>query len=186
MVKNKLLIMSGCPGSGKSTYAKKYLSSAKYVSRDEIRFSIVSENEKYFSKENEVFKKFIKEINDGLREHVDVVADATHLNKQSRYKLFRNLNINKENTQIELFCMHVPLETCLERNEKRRGTRSYVPENALKRMHSSYQLPYGDEGILYDTEYIVSPYGEEGVVEYIYKRKDKTNGLFYVGCSYRT
>lgn len=42
-MKNKLYIMCGCPGSGKTTYAKKYLinDNTVYVSRDDIRFSLL-------------------------------------------------------------------------------------------------------------------------------------------------
>ena len=95
---NKLYIMSGCPGSGKTTYAKKHFPNAKYVSRDEIRFSMVSENEAYFGKEEEVFNKFIEEINTGLRDSLDVVADATHLNVYSRLKLLSNLDLDRNKT----------------------------------------------------------------------------------------
>ena len=39
--------MVGIPGSGKSTYAKKNFPDAWYISRDEIRFDLVAENEEY-------------------------------------------------------------------------------------------------------------------------------------------
>ena len=66
-MKNKLYVMIGCPGSGKSTYAKKHFPHALYVSRDEIRFNLIAENEEYFSKEDEVFTEFINAINLGLK-----------------------------------------------------------------------------------------------------------------------
>ena len=47
----KLFLMMGIPGSGKTTWTSKYLRKLdKYVSRDEVRFSMVAENEEYFSK----------------------------------------------------------------------------------------------------------------------------------------
>ena len=144
-MKNKLYIMVGCPGSGKSTYAKKNFPNALYVSRDEIRFSLVKENEEYFSKETEVFQKFINEINSALSTSAEIVADATHLNVKSRKKLLLNLNIDKEKTEIHMIVMRTPLKTCIIRNENRKGTRSYVPPNIIKRMYSSFTQPTTEE-----------------------------------------
>lgn len=138
---NKLYIMIGIPGSGKSTYAKKHFPNAVYVSRDEIRFDLVSENEEYFSKENEVFTKFVNIINSNLKAGKDVVADATHLNPRSRTKLFSHLNIDPTKTETIAVVMRTPLEVCLDRNENRKGTRSYVPPQVIKNMYSSFKEP---------------------------------------------
>lgn len=63
-----LFIMVGLPGSGKSTFLKRRAhefttSRCGYtvVSRDAIRFSLLSDTDDYFAKENEVFKKFTQE-----------------------------------------------------------------------------------------------------------------------------
>ena len=146
-MKNKLYIMSGCPGSGKTTYAKSHFPNALYVSRDDIRFNLVSEDEEYFSKEDEVFTEFVNTINLGLASGKDVVADATHLNNRSRLKLLRNLDIDRNKTQIEIYYMRPPLSVCIERNEKRKGTRSYVPIDVLKRMYRSFVPPFFQDGI---------------------------------------
>lgn len=138
---NKLYIMIGIPGSGKSTYAKKRFPNAIYVSRDEIRFDLVSENEEYFSRENEVFTKFVNIINSSLKAGKDVIADATHLNPRSRTKLFSHLNIDPTKTETIAVVMRTPLEVCLYRNENRKGTRSYVPPQVIKNMYSSFKEP---------------------------------------------
>ena len=146
-MKNKLYIMAGCPGSGKTTYAKTHFPNALYVSRDEIRFNLVSKDEEYFSREKEVFIEFVNAINLGLSLGKDVVADATHLNRASRLKLLHSLNLDRNKTQIEIYYMHPPLSVCIERNEKRKGTRSYVPIDVLKRMHKSFVPPFFQDGL---------------------------------------
>lgn len=147
-MKNNLIIMVGIPGSGKSTFAKENYPDALYVSRDEVRFGIISEEDEYFSKENEVFNAFINKINEGLRNSKDVVADATHINYGSRLKLFRNLvNLDREKTNVIAVFMRTPLDVCIERNEKRKGTRSYVPVSAIKNMYKCLTKPSFTEEI---------------------------------------
>lgn len=80
-----------------------------------------------------------------MRRSVDVVADATHLNPKSRLKLLANLNINKEKTEVVAVVMKTPLKTCIERNENRKGTRSYVPKGVIKRMYFSFDPPTFEE-----------------------------------------
>lgn len=150
-MKNKLYIMIGIPGSGKSTYAKKHFPNALYVSRDEIRFNLVAENEEYFSKEKEVFSKFINTINFGLTTGKDVVADATHLNYRSRNKLLKNLDINFiRKIEIVAIVMATPLDECIKRNENRKGTRSYVPQEVIKKMYTSFKPPTFEELYMID------------------------------------
>ena len=64
----KVWLMCGIPGSGKSTWIKKRLmeNGGIWISRDEVRFSMVKEDEDYFSKECEVFDKFISNICEAL------------------------------------------------------------------------------------------------------------------------
>lgn len=168
-MKNKLYIMCGVPGSGKSTFAKLYFPEALYISRDEIRFALVKEDEEYFSKEDEVYNLFINKIKNGLNEGKNVIADATHLNQYSRLKLVKSLGINPKDTEIVIIFMNVPLKECIARNEKRKGTRSYVPIPAIIRMSKNLRTPTFDEcfGMIHriitvdETEHIISLKKEE-------------------------
>ena len=139
-----LYMLCGIPGSGKSTWVKKHLDKFdKYVSRDEIRFSMVAEDEEYFSKETEVFKEYCLQITENLNKGYNVFADATHINKGSRKKLLDNIS-GFDN----VFCIVIqnPLETTLKRNENRIGTRRYVPKSVIRRMHYQFEFPTHKEG----------------------------------------
>lgn len=141
-------ILCGCPASGKSTYFKSKCvkDNVAVVSRDEIRFSLLNDEDDYFAKEDEVLATFYKRINENLA-NPDinlVVADATHLNEKSRAELFRNVTIPKD-VSVGALCFEVPLNVCLERNEQREG-RAKVPRGVIKRMYYSYTRPTEEEG----------------------------------------
>lgn len=98
MREKTLYIMVGVPGSGKTWFAKQRLiigSGWFYISRDEIRFSILQPGEKHYSHEKEVFTEFIKRLVKGLKnpDIYYVIADATHLNWNSRHKLMHYLEL---------------------------------------------------------------------------------------------
>ena len=141
-----LFIMMGAPGAGKSTFIKS-LRTESYItiSRDEVRFSMVKEDEPYFSKEKAVYKEYIRLINEYLSQNRDVIADATHLNAASRNKLINC--ITAPNINIHVIWIKTTLETCLKQNELRKGTRAYVPPSVITKMHNSIEKPEFEEGI---------------------------------------
>ena len=64
---SKLNLMCGIPGSGKSYWVRHHMTDADaYISRDQIRFSMLKEGEEYFSHENEVFEEFIAQIQNAI------------------------------------------------------------------------------------------------------------------------
>ena len=153
----KLIILCGIPGAGKSTFItnhKQYFgATVKVVSRDAIRFSLVKEDEDYFSREKEVWTTFISEIKAGLDSVETTVADATHLNEASRLKLIRALNTSLKGVDIIPIVINAGYEIAVTQNERRSGTRSYVPTTVIRNMANSFTTPTFDE-YNYKTIYI--------------------------------
>lgn len=136
-----LVILSGLPGSGKSTFAKNRLCSIHnyaYISRDEIR-KIFYQEEHAFRYEKKAYYEMINQISDALRARQDVVLDATNLTEKSRQRLLSCLKDCGEYS-IEYYAFLIPVEVCLERNDKRFG-REYVPPNAILEMSKRYSVP---------------------------------------------
>lgn len=144
-----LWIMCGAPGSGKTWTAKNILMKGlgwRYISRDEIRYSIIRDDEEYFSHEDEVFNVFVKKIKTALNEEgiFNVIADATHLNWSSRRKLLTALGQDKKKTcDIIPVVLQTSIERTIEQNEKREG-RACVPRSVLRRMSLSMTDPKDD------------------------------------------
>ena len=144
---SKLFIMMGAPGSGKTTWCKNNVpKNAVYISRDEIRFSIIKDEDSYFSKEKIVYDIFINKINEALESGLDVYADQTSLNAGSRKKLINALN--KRPDEINVIYIERPLSTILEYNSKRTG-RKLVPNDVIIKMYNSISKPAAKEGIDY-------------------------------------
>lgn len=148
-----LIIMCGAPGSGKSTFAKEHLASDDnvIVSRDQIRFSLVKTKEPYFSHEDEVLTNFWKIINNTLKEGKNVIVDQTSLTKKSRKWLLDHVT---GYDKVYVFWIKEKISTCLARNEKRKGTRAYVPKDVIKNMYKSCEEPTIEEG--FDFIYVLT------------------------------
>lgn len=150
----QLFIMIGAPGSGKSTWVKKQLRNDidAYVSRDEIRFSMLQDDDAYFAKEKEVFDTFAEQIAMYLNDDNDiyrVFADASHLNYGSRMKLLNTLKakgVDLNLININYIYMFTSLETCLQRNALREG-RARVPDKTIEEMYRSLREPEHDEPV---------------------------------------
>lgn len=158
-MKQRLFMMVGAPGTGKSTFV---LNNMKedfiYISRDEIRYSFLEEGDDYFAKERKVFNEFILRINEAIMwdDYPNIIIDATHLTKASRAKVLKRLATVDE---IRAMVMTTPLEVALERNAKREG-RTRVPDDVIKSMYNSFELPTKEEG--FDS---IAYINENGVAE---------------------
>ena len=157
---NNLYVLCGIPGCGKSTWVRKkmsenplsYIGTQKwaYVSRDEVRFSMIKEEDDYFSKEKQVYQEFINRICDYLGDSwIDgVIADATHLNEVSRDKLINAIRRQRPNEPLNIIMVYfdIPLEVCKFRNNKRSG-RALVPEHVMDKMYAQLEFPKLRKGL---------------------------------------
>lgn len=155
MKQKNLYFMCGAAGSGKSTWLKENRPDAYVISRDAIRYSLIKEDEDYFSKEKQVFKEFIRQIQeaiDGDEFPEDIYCDATHITKASRDKLLRALRLDNVKN-VTAIVVRPSLEETIRRNNLRTG-RAKVPKDVVIRMWRQFQRPENDEDRIFDTMYV--------------------------------
>lgn len=115
----------------------------EYVSRDEVRYEWVTDQEHYFDKEKDVFKEFCNRIDMHLINGKTVFADATHINVKSRNKLLNGLSVIPDK-KIAII-VDTPFEECMKRNAAREGI-TRVPDKTMYQMHNSFRPPSVGEG----------------------------------------
>ena len=146
----KVWLMCGIPASGKSTWAREHqeMFGGAIVSRDEIRFSMVAENEPYFSKEDEVFDEFIRQIQELIsdEETQDIYIDATHITEASRNKVLDRLYLG--NVEIYAVDFNEVFAKCILNNANREG-RARVPNSVIENMYKKYEAPSEGEKYKY-------------------------------------
>ena len=153
----EIILMVGIQGSGKSTWARKYVEEHEnsiWISRDVIRKEIIGDGE-YFSKEKEVWRAFCNIIGEAIENKKDhIVIDATHISIASRRKvLYEVVNIiNVSNYNLKVMVMDTPLMTCLHRNEEREGF-EYVPQSVIKRFSVQFENPTEEEFDLFKNNF---------------------------------
>jgi predicted kinase len=136
---NKLIILAGLPGTGKSFYEKNYINEEHItISSDEIRIKITGSYDVMCPDMSVVYNKMIEETNELFSKgNSTVVLDSTFLDESRRvYFLDRIKNAD----YIELVMLHVSLETILMRNHKR-IKQKWVPEDVIKEMATRYKRP---------------------------------------------
>ena len=137
----ELLMLVGLPGSGKSTYIKKYFNqNLKVHSSDAIREELTGDinNQDINSR---VFETLHKRVKEDLKNGISCVYDATNISWKRRKSFLESLN--GINCWKVCHIIATPFEVCLEQNEQRDRK---VPYEVIERMYKNFDIPWWNEG----------------------------------------
>lgn len=138
-----LIMLCGIPGSGKTTYAKKYVEeypSTIHISSDEIRAELWG-NEATQGDNSKVFSLMQSRTIEALNNGQSVMYDCTNITRKDRSYI---IALCPKFVKIECHIIWAPIETCIERDAARDRT---VGKEVIDRMLKRFQAPYYDEGI---------------------------------------
>lgn len=152
MKQKNLFVLVGIPASGKSFYATNCIKETGgiHISRDNIRYALLSDTNSYFDFEPIVYKTWIEAIKAAIDSNAanteNIYVDATTLSVKRREELFRKLELanRKNQVSIRMKVFTTDAKTCIERNSHRTG-RARVPEATIYAMQKNFQMPVVDE-----------------------------------------
>lgn len=143
MNRPSLILLVGIPGSGKTTYAEKYIKehpNTIHLSSDLIRKELWG-NEATQGDNNEVFSRMQSRAIDALNNGQSVVYDATNITRKDRYYI---ITLCPKFVKIECHIIWAPIETCIERDAARERT---VGKEVIDRMLKRFQPVWFDESV---------------------------------------
>lgn len=136
-----LIVLSAMPGSGKSTWAKKFQEehpNTFIVSSDEIRFELTGQTQD-FSKQKEVWEVFSLRIHEYAQKHEDVIVILDALNDLNvlREKYVKD---NPEFDRYELV-LFPRTEEQIRYYNKQRNKEAVVPDDQLEMLMNKWEEP---------------------------------------------
>lgn len=143
--KTALIIMSGVPSSGKSTWSKNFIqknnNNVNYVSTDSIRAEIGSgEGDQTVSAA--AFGIARRRVSEALINGKSVIIDATSVNRKARRDWIK---IGKQNNAyIVVVAFEVARDELIRRDQQRER---HVGEQIIDHFLNKYEKPSSDEGI---------------------------------------
>lgn len=134
----KLIVLQGCPCSGKTTWAKEYLKDheAVYVNRDSIRCEL-NDGKYTLKKEDEVTAMESYRVIEGLDKGSDVIVDATNLNPKTIKKWQRLADL--KGAEIDFKEFYVPIEEAIKRSKARKAEGGlYISKAVMTSFYKKY------------------------------------------------
>ena len=149
----KLIVLSAPPGSGKSTWANKYIAknpNTVIISSDEIRYELTGQYQD-FSKQKEVWELFEKRLveyahrEDGADVILDALVDLNILR-------MKYAELGKDYKRKVLVVLHKPFVEMVKNNKERRADK-WVPDDVMEMLYNKFEKPTREVIDMYD-EYI--------------------------------
>jgi len=137
---NKLFLMIGLPGSGKSFQAKMIAKKerAVIVSTDEIRRELFGD-ETIQKNTNHVFFEVYSRMEKAFEEGKNVILDATNAEREKRINVLKKFPDTKK---IAVY-IDTPFELCLERNNERKRS---LDHPVMEKIRKKLEIPFLSEG----------------------------------------
>ena len=144
-----VIILSGIPMSGKSTWVRENYPDTLAISRDELVMEVAGTRDYNLAfktvDQKAVDKLLAKRITDAATQKVDVIIDMTNLSKKVRVK-----NLSYFSTDYYKVSVVLPIldsEEYKRRNDFRLvNENKFIPPFVIKSMMDSFVLPTDDEG----------------------------------------
>ena len=143
MNRPSLILLVGIPGSGKTTYAEKYIkeyTNTIHLSSDLIRKELWGD-EATQGDNSKVFSLMQSRAIDALNNGQSVVYDATNVTRKDRSYI---IALCPKFVKIECHVIWAPINYCIYRDEFMR--KRTVGKTVIDRMLKKFQAPWYDEG----------------------------------------
>jgi predicted kinase len=159
MTNPRLIMLSGIPTSGKSSYVRQgqeetpYLDGFIVLSTDAYIERVAERQGRTY---NDAFSELIGEATKdmknnlrlALRDNLSIIWDQTNLTPKVRRRKLAKVPPRYKRTAV---WFDISLEEALRRNETRPG--KFIPKDIIKRMHESFVPPTKSEGF----DHIIKP-----------------------------
>ena len=134
-MKQKIIILQGLQGSGKSTYANAFIKkdrSFKRINRDAIRHMIDNYSHKTEKLVHKIWQESVKSI---LQNNNNLIIDEMSLNKDRLKSTIEWLKTISPNADIEVKEFKISLEEAIERDKRREFS---VGEKVIRQTYKKY------------------------------------------------
>ena len=161
---NRLIVLSGVPGSGKSYFSaslKKAVKKHVYIiSSDELRLNILG-NQQDLSEDELIWKIYYSLIEVySVDKDAIVILDATHSKKI--YRLDNIKPFKPLYDQVDLVCFRLDKELVLEQNK---GRDNPIPKDSLLRLIDQFEMPDEEERNFYNHVDIIRDHETDKIIK---------------------